>query len=264
VVHFQPHEDIVRKGDPGAGLYGILAGKKFTSIYLDWARRGTPWKLAFSISWPSGLSELPVRNIVPAIVSRSDPSHRIHLVTGSADPALPTAHSETAPRIRLIIASPVQLVRESLATTLGDHHRVALVDTADLGAIGIAKIANKQPDLVLVDLGQADPTTAGHVIKLASPAAGLLRLGCSKPMISPRGRFCTSRSRNGRCRPSPSESEILALVEQGRSNERDRVSWRSVPPRSRPGPVWKALDQWSCPNGPHRRHRRGRTVAYPL
>jgi CRP/FNR family transcriptional regulator, cyclic AMP receptor protein len=27
VVHFQPHEDIVRKGDPGDCLYGILAGR---------------------------------------------------------------------------------------------------------------------------------------------------------------------------------------------------------------------------------------------
>jgi CRP/FNR family cyclic AMP-dependent transcriptional regulator len=27
VVHFQPHEDIVRKGDPGNSLYGILSGR---------------------------------------------------------------------------------------------------------------------------------------------------------------------------------------------------------------------------------------------
>jgi CRP/FNR family transcriptional regulator, cyclic AMP receptor protein len=27
VVHFEPHEDIVRKGDPGDCLYGILAGR---------------------------------------------------------------------------------------------------------------------------------------------------------------------------------------------------------------------------------------------
>jgi two-component system nitrate/nitrite response regulator NarL len=117
-----------------------------------------------------------VRN-TPATVARSGLSHRIHLVTGVAAQEAAAPDKETAPKIRLIIASPVQLVRESLAAALRDHHRVALVDTADLGPIGMAKIANKAPDLVLVDLGQADPVAAGQSIKAASPGSRLVAFG---------------------------------------------------------------------------------------
>src|SRR5262249_8910479 len=55
--------------------------------------------------------------------------------------------------------------------------RVALVDAADLGPIGMAKIAHQQPDVVLVDLGQTDPLAAGRAIKAASTGAKLVAFG---------------------------------------------------------------------------------------
>ena len=87
------------------------------------------------------------------------------------------SHAEIRKTIRLIIASPVHLVRDGLAATLRCRADVIVVDVIDLGPQGIAKIANAQPDVVLVDLGQTDPTTAARVIKAVSPSAKLVAFG---------------------------------------------------------------------------------------
>ena len=50
---------------------------------------------------------------------------------------------------------------------------VTVADIIDLSRPGIAKIADIQPDVVLVDLGQTDPEAAVRMVKSAS---GLTRL----------------------------------------------------------------------------------------
>jgi two-component system nitrate/nitrite response regulator NarL len=201
-----------------------------------------------------------------AAVARSDPSHRIHLVGGVAalDSAAP--HAETETQIRLIIASPVHLVREGLTAILRDRDGLALAGTVDLDPAGMALISNTRPDVVLVDLGQTDHGVAARLISAASPGARLVAfaldetedcvLACAAAGFSgyvPREssaddlHHAVVDAMEGRMRcaphiaaamfarlaavlrepePPPSlpslsqrESEILALVDQGRSNK---------------------------------------------
>src|SRR5262249_10477305 len=88
-----------------------------------------------------------------------------------------SSHPAPARNIRLIIASPVHLVREGLAATLRGRDRVVVAGAVDLGPQGLAKIANAEPDVVLVDLGQTDPVAAAQLIKAASPDAKLVAFG---------------------------------------------------------------------------------------
>jgi two-component system nitrate/nitrite response regulator NarL len=78
--------------------------------------------------------------------------------------------------IRLVIASPVRLVREGLATTLLGREGVIVADAVDLGPPGIARITDAEPDVVLVDVGETDTdaVSAARLIKAASPGAKLL------------------------------------------------------------------------------------------
>jgi DNA-binding NarL/FixJ family response regulator len=94
--------------------------------------------------------------------------------TGSATVDRPVSHAKLETNIRLIIASSMRVVRDSLAAGLRDRDGLVVVDTVDLGPQGIAKIRDAQPDVVLVDLGQADPVTAARVIEDASPGAKLV------------------------------------------------------------------------------------------
>lgn len=55
------------------------------------------------------------------------------------------SHVEIAKKIRLIIASPVHLVRDGLAATVPGRTDVSVIDIPDLSPRGIAKIANVQP-----------------------------------------------------------------------------------------------------------------------
>src|SRR5271169_1278650 len=84
------------------------------------------------------------------------------------------SHAEIRKTIRLIIASPVHLVGDGLATTLRCRADVIVVDVIDLGPQGIAKIADAQPDVVLVDLGQTDPVAATRATKAACLRARLV------------------------------------------------------------------------------------------
>jgi DNA-binding NarL/FixJ family response regulator len=75
------------------------------------------------------------------------------------------AHAGIAKIIRLIIASPVHLVRDGLAATLRGLAGLIVVDVTDLSPCGIAKIADARPGTVLVDLGQTDPAATARAIK---------------------------------------------------------------------------------------------------
>jgi two-component system, NarL family, nitrate/nitrite response regulator NarL len=74
----------------------------------------------------------------------------------------------------LIIASPVHLLRDGLAAALRGHDDVVVVDTLDPDPQGIAKIADLQPEIVLVDLGQTDPVAIARAIKAVSPETKLV------------------------------------------------------------------------------------------
>jgi DNA-binding NarL/FixJ family response regulator len=188
------------------------------------------------------------------------------LVEGAIAGAYPVSRDDAATKIRLIIASPVHLMREGLAAALRGRNGLLVTETVDLSPGGMAKLANAEPDVVLVDLGQTDPAGAARLIKAASPGAKLVAfaldetdddvLACAAAGFSgyvPRENGADQLHRavvdavegRTRCaphiaaamfarladllreaeppRPLPSlsqrESEILALVDQGRSNK---------------------------------------------
>lgn len=76
--------------------------------------------------------------------------------------------------VRLVIASPVRLVREGLVAGLHGRDGVLVVDAVSLDAQGTARIAAAEPDVVLVDLGQTDALAAARLIRGASPGAKLV------------------------------------------------------------------------------------------
>ena len=172
------------------------------------------------------------------------------------------------PNIQLIIASPVRLVREGLVTTLRGREGVVVADAVDLGPLGITRIADAEPDVVLVDVGETntDIVLAARLIRTASPGAKLLAFGLDE--VDDRVFACAAAGFSGyvpresgadelhralvdamegrmHCAPhiaaamfnrlagllresdapgslpplTSRESEILALVEQGRSNK---------------------------------------------
>jgi hypothetical protein len=67
------------------------------------------------------------------------------------------SHAEIGRTIRLIIVSPVHLVRDGLAATLRGRDDVAVVEAIDLSPLGVVKIAEAQPDVVLVDWAKRIP-----------------------------------------------------------------------------------------------------------
>jgi DNA-binding NarL/FixJ family response regulator len=77
-------------------------------------------------------------------------------------------------QIRLVIASPVRLVREGLAASLHGRDGVSVVDAVSLDAQGIDRIAAAAPDAVLVDLGQSDALATARLLRSASPEAKLV------------------------------------------------------------------------------------------
>ena len=76
--------------------------------------------------------------------------------------------------IRLVIASPVRLVREGLAASLHGRDGVSVVDAVSLDAQGIDRIAAAAPDAVLVDLGQTDALATARLLRNAAPEAKLV------------------------------------------------------------------------------------------
>jgi two-component system, NarL family, nitrate/nitrite response regulator NarL len=176
------------------------------------------------------------------------------------------SRAEIDSNIRLVIASPVHLIRDGLAATLCRRTDVTVVDVIDLDPCSIAKIAAAQPDVVLVDLGQTPPAAAARAIKAVCLRARLVAFALEETddhvFACAAAGFCGYVARDsgvdelhralvdaveGRmhCAPhiaaamfarlarlkqefdpqaplralSSRESEILALVEQGRSNK---------------------------------------------
>jgi DNA-binding NarL/FixJ family response regulator len=109
-----------------------------------------------------------------AALAPFDPSHRLHLVEGVVAGTDPVSRPEAAAALRLIIASPVHLMREGLAAVLRGRDEMLAAEAVDLSPAGMAKLANAEPDAVLVDLGQTDAAVAARLIKTASPGAKLV------------------------------------------------------------------------------------------
>jgi DNA-binding NarL/FixJ family response regulator len=100
-------------------------------------------------------------------------SHRSHW-TDTAAPLHPDSCAPAAAHIRVVIASPVRLVREGLGASLHDRDGVSVVDAVSLDAQGIARIAAAEPDVILVDLGQTDAVTAARLMRGACPDTKLV------------------------------------------------------------------------------------------
>lgn len=98
-------------------------------------------------------------------------THPVNGVVSLADMRSPVSDQM---KMWVAIASPVHLLRESLAASLRGRPGLALVDAVDLDPRGLAKIAETKPDIVLVDLGQTTPATAARLIKEASPGSKLV------------------------------------------------------------------------------------------
>src|SRR5262245_18953707 len=107
-----------------------------------------------------------------AMAETAGPSHRPRW-TDVAEPAPHTSPATAVTQIRLVIASPVSLVREGLAMSLHGHAGVEVIDAVSLDAAGLARIVAADPDVVLVDLGQTDPVAAAQLLRGACPAAKL-------------------------------------------------------------------------------------------
>ena len=103
----------------------------------------------------------------------SGASHRSHW-TDIAAPLHPDSCAPAAAHIRVVIASPVRLVREGLRASLHDRDGVYVVDAVSLDAQGIARIAAAEPDVILVDLGQTDAVTAARLMRGACPDTKLV------------------------------------------------------------------------------------------
>jgi two-component system, NarL family, nitrate/nitrite response regulator NarL len=96
------------------------------------------------------------------------------MAEGAIVPSCPGSQGQTSKTIRVIVASPVHLVRDGLAATLRSHDDITVVDAVDLDRRGIAKIADLQPDIVTVDLGQTNPAATAAAIRAASPGGKLV------------------------------------------------------------------------------------------
>ena len=186
------------------------------------------------------------------------------MAEGAGARTLGGSHAEIGKTIRLIIASPVHLVGDALAATLRCRADIIVVDVIDLNPHGIRQIADAQPDVILVDLGEPNPVAAARAINAVCLRA---RLGFALDETDDHVFACATAgfcgyvaresgadelhralvdavagrvhcdphiaaaifTRHARLQPefdlqaplpnlSSRESEILALVEQGRSN----------------------------------------------
>jgi two-component system, NarL family, nitrate/nitrite response regulator NarL len=81
--------------------------------------------------------------------------------------------------VRVSIISSVRLVREGLAASLRGRNGVVVVETVGQSPAGIARLADAEPDVVLVDLGETDADTVAtaRLIKAASPGVKLVAFG---------------------------------------------------------------------------------------
>jgi two-component system, NarL family, nitrate/nitrite response regulator NarL len=99
--------------------------------------------------------------------------HRPHW-TDVAHSARRNSQMPAIVRIRLVICSPVRLVREGLAASLHGRDGVEVMDAVSLDAEGIARMVAAAPDVVLVDLGQTEAVAAARLVRDARPEAKLV------------------------------------------------------------------------------------------
>ncbi len=114
-----------------------------------------------------------------AVITGPSASGWPHSIEDSGLNSRPGTYGAIRPNIRLIIISSVRLVREGLAATLRSRDSVVVEDAVDPGPEGISRIANAEPDVVLVDVGKADTDTVAtaRLIKAASPSVKLVAFG---------------------------------------------------------------------------------------
>lgn len=79
--------------------------------------------------------------------------------TDQAPAASPLPETRQAAVIRVVLADDHRILRTSLAMYLNDHPSIEVVGEADDGAQALAILAEKQPDLLLLDLNM--PGTSG-------------------------------------------------------------------------------------------------------
>lgn len=107
------------------------------------------------------------------VIDGPDLSDRPRLIEDSGSQLRSFPYSAIT-NFRLVIASSVRLMREAMAATLHGCGSVVVADLVDLSPGGIARIADAEPDVVLVDVGEASPVALGRLIKTASPGAKLV------------------------------------------------------------------------------------------
>jgi two-component system nitrate/nitrite response regulator NarL len=97
-------------------------------------------------------------------------SHPRHGAEGAA----PDSRLQVLACIRLVIASPVRLVREGLVATLRGRDGITVLDAVGTDTSGVARITATRPDVVLVDLGQAAPVAVARSLRAAGTEAKLV------------------------------------------------------------------------------------------
>jgi two-component system, NarL family, nitrate/nitrite response regulator NarL len=80
------------------------------------------------------------------------------------------ARGQCAP-IRVLIVSDVRLYRESLSTLLGPLEQIAVVGTARSADDAVERVPGLNPDVVLLDTGQAGNAAAAHALLAPAPNA---------------------------------------------------------------------------------------------
>ena len=107
------------------------------------------------------------------VINGPDLSDSPRLIEDSGSQLRSFSHSDIT-KLRLVIASSVRLMREAMAATLHACGSVVVADLVDLSQGGIVRIADAEPDVVLVDMGEASPVALGRLIRTAAPGAKLI------------------------------------------------------------------------------------------
>lgn len=92
-------------------------------------------------------------------------------------PSIAAADDATAPiRTRILIVSEVRFYREALASRLGQNDRFEVVDAVDhRGALG--HVAQRRPDLVLLDVGEWHGLDRATALLREQPGLEILAIG---------------------------------------------------------------------------------------
>jgi DNA-binding NarL/FixJ family response regulator len=95
-------------------------------------------------------------------------------LAGMAPPIAGSQRPQHNQDIRVAVVSDVRLVREGVTIALRGRDGIAELCAVDLGADGLAAVAQMAPDVILVDLGGALPRAVARQLKAACPTARLV------------------------------------------------------------------------------------------